>query len=127
MMKPTGVSTAFAWRGAGDATDAVQLVPEGERVRLISVAVCPFADYDGDDGITYVIFKNGGSSSTEELFQTIAAGQNPFFTPVITLPGTGIVFDDGIYMTCDTGVSTVQGVIGVTINYQGMKDGDLAT
>ena len=122
MMKPTDLSTAFLHRTT-EYTDGFQLVAEGDRVRLISVALNPVSSIDGSAGLTYVQFLNGNATATE-LFRVVAGGKAPFQRPTVTLPGTGILFDNGIYMKCSDGIGSVQsGVRGITINYQGVKDG----
>ena len=128
MMKPTGVSTSFAWRAAADATDAVQLVPEGQRVRLVSVWIAPVSRFNHTTRkTTYVLFKNGNASA-DTLYTTIGSSWAPYVSPVITFPGTGILFDNGIYMTCDTGPDGGPlGLRSVTINYQGTPDGTLVS
>lgn len=133
-MKPTGVSCAYAETGAyfdnyDDGLVNVELVPEGNRVRLFSIVWLPLdTDKTSLDGGT-VQFTNGESGDVlyklgwaSGISGEYAMSYGRF--PQTMIPGNGIVFSNGIWAqamsTTGTPNQRSRGMQSVGITFQGI-------
>jgi|TARA_B100000989_G_scaffold261204_1_gene212135 hypothetical protein len=81
------------------ATSTAQMVPTGQRARLTSIQA------KGNSASGSIIFKTGGASGT--TIATFLFGQEGLD---MYLPGSGILFNEGIH-------ATIGGTGGVTITF----------
>ena len=81
------------------STSTEQMVPTGRRARLTSI------QWKGNSTSGSVIFRTGGATGT--IIATYLFGEEGLD---MYLPGSGILFDDGIH-------ATIAGTGGVTITF----------
>ena len=130
-MKDTGVSYAYAETGAhldnyDNGLVNVELVPEGNRVRLFSIVWLPLntnsASLDGGS----VQFTNGelGDVLYKIGWSNITSGQYSMSLgrfPQTVIPGNGIVFSNGIWAQgLDPDAQDSRGMQSVGITFQGI-------
>jgi len=121
MMKPTGVVCARAFPGT-DSMDPVQLVPVGKRARLFSATFLQDRTTTMSTlTSTRAKFVNGDSDSDELLLTVIINNFSATSSTVISVPGNGIVFTNGICVKFDAYTNPTlppDGIQGVSITYQ---------
>ena len=121
MMKPTGVACARAFPGT-DSMDSIQLVPAGKRARLFSANFLQ----DRTTSMTTLTstradFVNGDDDGDEIFLTVIVNNYTPSGSTVVSVPGNGIVFTDGIRIKFSAFTNPSlppDGIQGVSITYQ---------
>tara|TARA_Y100000590_G_C15598162_1_gene968913 strand:+ start:413 stop:781 length:369 start_codon:yes stop_codon:yes gene_type:complete len=122
MMKPTGLRGAHKFRSAssGSLFSSVQLVPVGTRGRLFSISLLQDRTptmsaatsslalfHDGDDGGVVRVVVNVNNYNRSGISN-------------VSIPGNGIVFENGINATFSAyqNIYVASGVQGISITYQ---------
>ena len=132
-MKPTGVSCAYAETGASidngptNGLDNIELVPEGNRVRLFSIVWLPLRSTSAFHEGGTIQFTNGEAGDVlykigwaNKITSQYAMSFGRF--PQTMIPDNGIVFSNGIWAQC-LSISPTQRSLGmqsVGITFQGI-------